>query len=100
MCAYNIIYVSVFCLQLLFYFILSLSLATKKKKMYVLFSFASPYIFADSAVINLGFFPFCYLLAFLDVILKTLRGDGNVLLPVDTAGRVLELMLILEQVFC
>ncbi|KAJ9679451.1 hypothetical protein PVL29_021397 [Vitis rotundifolia] len=34
---------------------------------------------------------------FLDVILKTLRGDGNVLLPVDTAGRVLELMLILEQ---
>lgn len=34
---------------------------------------------------------------FLDAILKTLRGDGNVLLPVDTAGRVLELVLILEQ---
>ena len=34
------------------------------------------------------------------MILKTLRGDGNVLLPVDTAGRVLELMLILEQVLC
>ncbi|OVA14042.1 Beta-lactamase-like [Macleaya cordata] len=34
---------------------------------------------------------------FLDRILKTLRGDGNVLLPVDTAGRVLELILILEQ---
>lgn len=34
---------------------------------------------------------------FLDSIMKTLRGDGNVLLPVDTAGRVLELILILEQ---
>lgn len=33
-----------------------------------------------------------------DAILKTLRADGNVLLPVDTAGRVLELLLILEQV--
>ena len=28
--------------------------------------------------------------------LSTLRGDGNVLLPVDTAGRVLELVLLLE----
>ncbi|KAL5994370.1 hypothetical protein ACLOJK_024420 [Asimina triloba] len=35
---------------------------------------------------------------FLDAIMKTLRADGNVLLPVDTAGRVLELILILEQV--
>ncbi|KAA8533716.1 hypothetical protein F0562_031233 [Nyssa sinensis] len=34
---------------------------------------------------------------FLDAILRTLRADGNVLLPVDTAGRVLELLLILEQ---
>ncbi|CAM8878775.1 unnamed protein product [Rhodiola kirilowii] len=34
---------------------------------------------------------------FLDVILKTLKGDGNVLLPVDPAGRVLELLLLLEQ---
>ncbi|XP_027110297.1 cleavage and polyadenylation specificity factor subunit 2 isoform X3 [Coffea arabica] len=34
---------------------------------------------------------------FLDAIMKTLRADGNVLLPVDTAGRVLELILILEQ---
>ncbi|KAK9665499.1 hypothetical protein RND81_14G115600 [Saponaria officinalis] len=34
---------------------------------------------------------------FLDAIVKTLRGDGKVLLPVDTAGRVLELILILEQ---
>ncbi|KAK6925825.1 Zn-dependent metallo-hydrolase, RNA specificity domain, partial [Dillenia turbinata] len=36
-------------------------------------------------------------LEFLDAILKTLRADGNVLLPVDTAGRVLELILRLEQ---
>lgn len=34
----------------------------------------------------------------LDVILKTLKADGNVLLPVDPAGRVLELLLLLEQV--
>lgn len=34
---------------------------------------------------------------FLDAIIKALRADGNVLLPVDTAGRVLELILILEQ---
>lgn len=35
---------------------------------------------------------------FLDAIMKTLRGDGKILVPVDTAGRVLELLLILEQV--
>lgn len=34
---------------------------------------------------------------FLDAIMKTLRADGKVLLPVDTAGRVLELILMLEQ---
>ncbi|KAL7615395.1 hypothetical protein Lser_V15G09405 [Lactuca serriola] len=34
---------------------------------------------------------------FIDAILNTLRGNGNVLLPVDTAGRILELLLILEQ---
>lgn len=34
---------------------------------------------------------------FIDAILKSLRADGNVLLPVDTAGRILELILILEQ---
>ncbi|CAK7337311.1 unnamed protein product [Dovyalis caffra] len=34
---------------------------------------------------------------FLETILKTLEAGGNVLLPVDTAGRVLELLLILEQ---
>lgn len=34
---------------------------------------------------------------FLEAILKALRSDGNVLLPVDTAGRALELILILEQ---
>ncbi|GAB4814627.1 hypothetical protein N2152v2_001673 [Parachlorella kessleri] len=32
----------------------------------------------------------------LDAVLSTLRGDGNVLLPVDPAGRVLELILLLE----
>lgn len=34
---------------------------------------------------------------FLEAILKVLRANGNVLLPVDTAGRSLELLLILEQ---
>ncbi|KAF5190062.1 Cleavage and polyadenylation specificity factor subunit [Thalictrum thalictroides] len=34
---------------------------------------------------------------FLELIWNTLRDDGNVLLPVDTAGRVLEILLILEQ---
>ncbi|XP_044507077.1 cleavage and polyadenylation specificity factor subunit 2 [Mangifera indica] len=34
---------------------------------------------------------------FQDTISKTLRAGGNVLLPVDTAGRVLELLLILED---
>ncbi|KAF9617630.1 hypothetical protein IFM89_037693 [Coptis chinensis] len=36
---------------------------------------------------------------FEDTILRTLRGDGNVLVPVDTAGRVLEILLILEQLW-
>ncbi|KAJ7523061.1 hypothetical protein O6H91_18G035900 [Diphasiastrum complanatum] len=34
---------------------------------------------------------------FVEVILKVLRADGNILLPVETAGRVLELILYLEQ---
>lgn len=34
---------------------------------------------------------------FVGTILNTLRADGNVLLPVDTAGRVLELLLVLEE---
>ncbi|KAM2975886.1 hypothetical protein FF1_001995 [Malus domestica] len=34
---------------------------------------------------------------FTDTIKKTLRSDGNVLLPVDTAGRVMELVQILES---
>lgn len=38
------------------------------------------------------------IIIFADTILRTLKGDGNVLLPVDTAGRILELILILEQV--
>ena len=32
----------------------------------------------------------------LELIITTLRGDGCVLLPVDAAGRVLELLLLLE----
>ncbi len=32
-----------------------------------------------------------------DVIVSTLRGDGSVLVPVDAAGRVLELLLLLEE---
>jgi Cft2 family RNA processing exonuclease len=35
--------------------------------------------------------------ALLDTIMTTLRRDGNVLMPVDTAGRVLELLLIVER---
>ncbi|CAL9759692.1 cleavage and polyadenylation specificity factor subunit 2-like [Musa acuminata AAA Group] len=34
---------------------------------------------------------------FIEAILKALRADGNVLLPVETAGRALELILILEH---
>ncbi|CAI0552561.1 unnamed protein product [Linum tenue] len=34
---------------------------------------------------------------FLEKIVRTLEGGGNVLLPVDTAGRALELILILEE---
>ena len=33
----------------------------------------------------------------INLILETVRAGGNVLLPVDTAGRVLELMLMLDQ---
>ncbi|KAH7429669.1 hypothetical protein KP509_09G061000 [Ceratopteris richardii] len=36
---------------------------------------------------------------FVDAILKAVRAGGNVLLPVDTAGRVLELILHLEQIW-
>jgi cleavage and polyadenylation specificity factor subunit 2 len=35
--------------------------------------------------------------ALLDAVMATLRGDGNVLLPVDSAGRVLELVLLLDR---
>jgi cleavage and polyadenylation specificity factor subunit 2 len=37
---------------------------------------------------------------FLEVIMATLRADGSVLIPVDTAGRVLELLLLLERHWC
>ena len=33
----------------------------------------------------------------LDAVMATLRNDGSVLMPVDTAGRVLEIMLLLEK---
>ena len=33
----------------------------------------------------------------LDSIMAALRKDGSVLMPVDTAGRVLEIMLLLEK---
>eukprot|EP00955_Chlamydomonas_euryale_P090530 364553-Chlamydomonas_euryale.AAC.4 len=32
-----------------------------------------------------------------EVVVATLRGDGNVLVPVDAAGRVLEVALLLEE---
>ncbi|XP_023394133.1 cleavage and polyadenylation specificity factor subunit 2 [Pteropus vampyrus] len=40
-------------------------------------------------------FTFC----FLANVLETLRGDGNVLIAVDTAGRVLELAQLLDQIW-
>lgn len=42
--------------------------------------------------------PFFFFSFFSETIKKTLRSQGNVLLPVDTAGRVLELLQILESV--
>lgn len=36
---------------------------------------------------------------FLANVLETLRGDGNVLIAVDTAGRVLELAQLLDQIW-
>jgi hypothetical protein len=44
------------------------------------------------------FFLIIYLVGYLDILKKTLRAGGNVLLPVDTAGRILELILMLESV--
>ncbi|OWM75610.1 cleavage and polyadenylation specificity factor subunit 2 [Punica granatum] len=35
--------------------------------------------------------------AFIDALRRTLEAGGNVLIPVDTSGRVLELLLILEE---
>lgn len=34
---------------------------------------------------------------FIDLVMRHLRANGNVLLPVDTAGRVLEMILFMEQ---
>ena len=33
----------------------------------------------------------------IEAILRTVRQDGNVLIPIDPAGRVLELLLVLEE---
>ena len=33
----------------------------------------------------------------LDAVMATLRNDGSILMPIDTAGRVLEIMLVLEK---
>jgi len=35
--------------------------------------------------------------ALIDPLMAALRAGGNVLLPVDTAGRVLELLLLLDS---
>lgn len=48
-----------------------------------------------------GYYLISYILFYIfreDTIRKTLEVGGNVLMPVDTAGRVLELILILEEV--
>ncbi|KAK3263037.1 hypothetical protein CYMTET_28139 [Cymbomonas tetramitiformis] len=36
---------------------------------------------------------------FTDAIVKVLRNNGNVLIPLDTAGRLLEIILVLDTVF-
>jgi cleavage and polyadenylation specificity factor subunit 2 len=48
--------------------------------------------------LSVGALNNCCSIAFTDMILKVLRADGNVLLPIETAGRVLELILHLESV--
>lgn len=40
-----------------------------------------------------------YALPLLANIMETLRNDGNVLIAVDTAGRVLELAQLLDQIW-
>lgn len=37
---------------------------------------------------------------FLEAVVSTLRLEGTVLIPVDTAGRALELLLLLEHHWC
>ena len=36
----------------------------------------------------------------LDATLGALRSEGNVLIPTDTVGRVLELLLVLDSYWC
>lgn len=42
---------------------------------------------------------FCDILSLAANVMETLRGDGNVLIAVDTAGRVLELAQLLDQIW-
>lgn len=60
--------------------------------LFVLFCFFYLFFEFKFEILMLSFF------VNLETIKKTLGAGGNVLLPVDTAGRVLELILILEQV--
>jgi hypothetical protein len=54
------------------------------------FSFLFPFSIADSPRPPFFYHPS-------DSIMQTLESGGNALLPVDTAGRVLELLLVLHQ---
>lgn len=33
----------------------------------------------------------------MEIVMSTLRNDGSILMPVDTAGRMLEIILLLEK---
>lgn len=57
--------------------------------------FSQPFLWVKNAVsfINIIFFLLTA------NVMETLRGDGNVLIAVDTAGRVLELAQLLDQIW-
>lgn len=58
-------------------------------------------IVVRKAFLDVGTFIFVSLMFFKiflsDIILNTMRKDGNVLIAVDTAGRVVELSLLLVR---
>lgn len=58
-------------------------------------------IVVRKAFLDVGTFIFVSLMLFKiflsDIILNTMRKDGNVLIAVDTAGRVVELSLLLVR---